>query len=231
LPFFLRKPFHFQDVLSCFSKRNTESIHSLLQGKGDELQVPFRNGVCDDSHPGDAQPFVGKKRATDDRPAENLLARHLLHLKLDEAVIEENQISKGYAFRQLLVFDRDLSGCARKVLNGQNDLIPRFQQERLLQEFADSYLGAGKVRHDHAMALKFFRHCTDAPNVLPVAVQGTVGKVEPCYVHAQQHQPFQNGLRAGRRADGADDFGFMGRQSHGLFSLLFILFVLCPWRC
>jgi hypothetical protein len=105
---------------------------------------------------------------------------------------------------------------------GQNNLIPRFQQERLLQEIADPYLGAGKIRHDHALALKVFHHGMDAPNVLAVAVQGTVGEVEPRHIHAQQHQPFQDSLRSEGRPDGADDFGFMGRQSHGLCSSLFI---------
>jgi hypothetical protein len=39
--------------------------------------------------------------------------------------------------------------------------------------------------------------------ILPVTVQGSVGEVEPRHIHAQQHQPFQDGLRAGGRADGA----------------------------
>jgi hypothetical protein len=76
------------------------------------------------------------------------------------------------------------------------------------------------------MALEFFRHCTDAPNDLPVAVQGPVGEVESRHIHTQQHQPFQDGFRAGRRADGADDFSFMGWQFHNLKSLWFIVLLL-----
>jgi len=191
LPFCLGKPFHFQNVFRCFSKRNTEGIHPLLQGKCDKIEVRIRYGFGNYLCPGDAQSLVGKKRTADNRPAEDILTGHLFHQELYEAVIEENQVSIGHTLRQSFVLDRDLGWGAHEVFDGQNDLIPLFQQKWLLQEFPDSYLGAGKIGHDQAMTLKSFRNGLDALNILPVALQGPMGEIEPRHIHALQHQPFQ----------------------------------------
>lgn len=51
-------------------------------------------------------------------------------------------------------------------------------------------------------------------------------KLSRATFNTQQHQPFQDGFRAGRRADGADDFSFMGWQFHNLKSLWFIVLLL-----
>ena len=61
------------------------------------------------------------------------------------------------------------------------------------------------------MTLKSCRNCSDALNILPVPLQGPVGEIEPRYIHAQEHQPFQDSLRTGGRSNGAHDLGSVGR--------------------
>ena len=171
----------------------------------------MRHRLDHNLHPGNAQPFMGKERTADNRPAEDVLLRNALHPELYEAVIEENPVSRGHAFRQPPVGDRYLVGGIRKVFDRQNNLIALFQQKRLLQELADSYLGTGKVHHDQAMVPKPGRNGSDAPDILSVPLPGAVSEIEPRHIHAPQHQLFQNGLRTGGRSYGADDLGFVGR--------------------
>jgi hypothetical protein len=64
---------------------------------------------------------------------------------------------------------------------------------------------------NQAMTLKPCRHSAYATDILLVPLQGSMGEVEPRHIHALQHQALQDSLRAGGRADGADDFGFMSR--------------------
>jgi hypothetical protein len=137
---------------------------------------------------------VRKEWAADNRSTEDLLNEHLLNLVLYDTVIEKNQTSMTDTLRQPFVLDWYVIGSAHKVFDGQYDLVPFFQQERLIQEFSDSNFGAGKIRHNQAMTLELCCYSAYVSDILLMPLQRSVGKIEPRDIHPLQHQALQNRL-------------------------------------
>ena len=196
-----------EDVLLGAGKGGGDEVDALLQAEDDVGAVLVRDEGHVELDAGDVDglavgEWAGVERAADDVGA----VLDFLHLKGNQAVIDEDAGAGLYVVRQALVGDRDNALIALDVAGGQREGLAILDLDLAVLIGLGPDLRALCVKHDANRQAELCAAGLDQVHTLLVLLVGAVAEVQTGNVHARLHHALKHFLVVGRRAERTDDF-------------------------
>ena len=156
---------------------------------------------------GQSASLVVRKHAADFDSCRDFVSEHGFHLQLDQAVVKQQHITRGYIARQLLVVETDPLFVPELAVRVENEVLAGLERYLAVRELADAYLRALQIGHDGDLATERPRGVPHKARALLVIGGGAVREVETHDVDARCEHAIEHVLRAAGRAQRRDDLG------------------------
>ena len=206
-------PHGFQ-VFPRFHKRLADRVHPLRQGEFQAPAVVFREGADAQVDAGKIESLAGAQLPSHYYAAVHHLPLDVHHLKLDEAVGQQQGVPRFHCLGQKCKGHRGAPGITDDFFRGQRKGGSRGEHHGLRGDLPEAHLGAGKVRQDGQTASRRPRSLAEVVHYPLVGAEIAMGKVDPGHIHpGLDHLPHDFG-RLGGRADGGHNLGFMVGKLH-----------------
>ncbi len=189
-------------------------VDAVLECELQALLVPRGKGVDPEVDAGRVEPLARAELAPGHHATRHVVPPDLLHFEADDPVVQIQGVSLPDRCGEAAEVDRCAGGVAHDGVGREGERVPRLEQDRLRRHGADAYLRPGEVRHDGERPARPAGGAAEVFDDPPVVLEDPVGKVQPGDVHPRKEQLVHDLRRIGRRADGADDPGFVGGQDH-----------------
>ena len=157
---------------------------------------------------------MGAEFAAVRHAAHHVVPPDLLHLEPDDPVVQVQGVSRPDRGGEAGEGDRRAGPVADDAVGRQGERLSRLEMYGFSRQGADPHLGAREVRHDGEPPARLEGGAAQVFDDPLVIFEGAVGKVEAGHVHPGAQHRLHDLRGFGRRADGADEFGFAGGQVH-----------------
>ena len=183
-----RRIAHGLNVRRIFDERLAHRVHTVFESELHAVVVVFGEGADAEVDARKVEPLARAQFTAHDDTAADITALDLLHIDLDQTVVQIERVAGFHHLGKAGKGDRDPVRIADHVVSREGEKVARFQLYRFGVELPDAHLRTGQVRHDGKTASGGPGRGAEILDHLFVAREIPVGEIEPGYVHAGQQQ-------------------------------------------